>query len=326
MSIDVVYTNGVIAAREKHLLKDKIIKLCSSTPEEAIRILIESGYGGGAESGVGYEGLIEAEERSLDAFIREYAPSESEKAYLLSGRDFHNAKALLKAAYLGTDAEKLLAPEGTVAVETLKSCAEKGDFSPLYKELKAACEEAYALLKTDEEDGTPSEVSGAEIGGIFEKALYRRLVACAKNATLKALVRAKADMTNVLTALRSVDRAFAEKYYADGGKISPEKLSAIFTSDEEKQTRALDGTPYAAFYKKCLAEKRAGKPFTAGEKERDSYDTAFLAKKKYELKKSQPFLYYVFRRRAENADVRIVFVCLSAGMKEEEIRKRLRSV
>ena len=42
--------------------------------------------------------------------------------------------------------------------------------------------------------------------------------------------------------------------------------------------------------------------------------------------RNQPFLYYVFRRRAENADVRILFVCLLAGMKDYEIKARLRSV
>ena len=36
MGIDVIYTNGVIAAQEKYLLKDRIFKLCEgSAPEEA---------------------------------------------------------------------------------------------------------------------------------------------------------------------------------------------------------------------------------------------------------------------------------------------------
>ena len=86
MGKDVIYTNGVIAAREKYLLKEKLLRLCEGKAEDAFRILLESGYGSGAEAegAYDYEALIGAEERSLDDFIREYAPSEAEAAYLLA--------------------------------------------------------------------------------------------------------------------------------------------------------------------------------------------------------------------------------------------------
>ena len=44
MGRDVIYTNGIIAAREKYFLGGKLSRLCESTPEEAFRILSESGY------------------------------------------------------------------------------------------------------------------------------------------------------------------------------------------------------------------------------------------------------------------------------------------
>lgn len=45
MGKDVIYTNGVIAAREKYLLKEKLLRLCEGKVEDAFRILLESGYG-----------------------------------------------------------------------------------------------------------------------------------------------------------------------------------------------------------------------------------------------------------------------------------------
>ena len=48
------------------------------------------------------------------------------------------------------------------------------------------------------------------------------------------------------------------------------------------------------------------------------------SKKKYELDKDEPFVYYVYRRRIENANVRIVFACLLAGLNEQAIKARLR--
>ena len=85
MGIDVIYTNGVIAAQEKYLLKDRIFKLCEGSAPEAFRVLSESGFGSGAaaESAYDFEKLVTAEERALDDFIREYAPSQAEAVYLL---------------------------------------------------------------------------------------------------------------------------------------------------------------------------------------------------------------------------------------------------
>ena len=98
MAKDTLYTNGVIAAREKYLLKDKILKLCDLDAEEALRAVCESGFGKNAEvaSVYEYEKLVAADEAAIDGFIREYSPSRAEAEYLLTGRDFHNAKAAVK--------------------------------------------------------------------------------------------------------------------------------------------------------------------------------------------------------------------------------------
>ena len=130
-------------------------------------------------------------------------------------------------------------------------------------------------------------------------------------------------MTNILTALRSSEPEYAQKSYVEGGKLSVKQLDALFGENIEK---ALKGTPYDAFLKKCLRDKAEGRPLTAAEKVFESYETEFFAEKKYELLKSQPFLYYVFRSRAEHANVRILFVCLLAEMREVDIKKRLRTI
>ncbi len=324
MAIDVGYTNGVIAAREKYLLKEKIFRFCELEVEDAFRALLESGFGGGAENAVSvyeYENLIAAEERTLDGFIREYAPSFAEKAYLLSSRDFHNAKALIKAAYLKTDANLMLSPEGLLSIEQISACIETGDFDPL-KSLNAylggACEEATTLLA--------EEPSGAKVGEIFEKATYDYLWSIAKKkSVLKKLLLAKADMTNILTAFRSADCEEAENKYVAVGALKKEKLAKLFEEDNEKITGAFSKTPYADFVKSCLSAKEKGLPCIEAEKVLGSYDTSFFSKRKYELERNEPFLYYVFRRRVENANVRIVFACLLAGLSETEIKKRLRA-
>lgn len=321
---DSTYTNGVIAVREKYLLKEKIFRLCELSAEEAFRMLLEIGYGGGAEITADvyeYEKLIEAEEKSLDGFIREYATSETEEKYLLAPRDFHNAKALLKASYLGVDVEKMLAPEGLITIDVLKTCIAEKQFAQIEVHnpvLAETCKRAMTVL--DE------ELSGAKVGGIFEKAKYEYLCSIVKrNAVLKRILTEKIDMTNILIFLRCGDEQLAKEQYLPMGSLSIERLNALFLEDKERAQKAFDETEYQTFVKTCFSALEKGLPMTEAEKMLDGYDVQYFAKRKYELSRSEPFLYYVYRRKMENENVRIIFVCLLAGLSEQDVKKRLRS-
>ncbi|MDE7075721.1 MAG: V-type ATPase subunit, partial [Clostridia bacterium] len=244
-------------------------------------------------------------------------------AYLLSPRDFPPAQAAVKARDLNLDTENMLAPAGLISAEVIINCVNSGEYAPLGKTLGDAVKEAAALFSEENK----AEVSGAEIGIIFEKALYKHLhEECARNALLKKLLTTRADMTNILTALRSAEEEYAAKCYVTGGKLSDKQLALLFDEDSEKALKAFKATPYYGFVRKCVADKAAGLPLTAAERICESYETEYFTAKKYELQKSQPFLYYVFRRRAENTNVRILFVCLLAGMKDSEIKRRLRAI
>ena len=321
---DVTYTNGVIASREKYLLKDKLYRLCELSAEEAFRALLESGFGGGAETTSDlyeYEKLVAVEEARLDSFIREYAPSIAEATYLLAPRDFHNAKAFVKALYLGESVEKMLAPAGLLDILTLEKCIKDKDFSGIEKgneRLVDACNEAFALLEED--------ASGAKVGAIFDKALYAFLSETVKGKrVLKKLLSAKADMTNILTAFRAQDIEDAKEKYLPAGTLSETALETLFAG-EEVAVGAFKRTAYAEFVNVCLQARAKGLPLTQAEKLRDGYDIAQFAQRKYELNKTEPFLYYVYRRKAEISNVRITFVCLLAGLNEQEIKRRLRTV
>lgn len=310
-----IYTNGVIAVREKLLLGEKLLRYSEMTAEEVLRALRESGFGSGAESQDG-EALILAEERALDSFIREYAPSRIELEYLLSPRDFHNAKALCKAKKLNTYAENLLAPEGLVKIDELSAAIESGDFFALDKGLGDAIKE---VLEGE-------DLTGAEIGGIFDIALYKHLAAKCKFNPLKKLLEGKADRLNILTAMRSKTSEFAEKLYVCGGKLKVSELAKLFDEDRERAEKALNGTQHAEFYKLCFDAKEKGLPFTEAERALESFEAEYFLQKRFELEGKQPFMYYVFRRRAEIQNVRIVLVCLNAGLKPQDIKRRLRAV
>lgn len=322
MSLDSVYTTGVIAVKEKNLLKDRLYRLAEMTVEEAFRALLEYGYGGGAEtagSPYEYENLIAFEERAVDAFIHEYAPSSAAAQYFLSPRDFHNAKALFKAKLLSVSAEKMLASEGFVSLSLLSSCVSSSDYSALSGELKAALEQVEGLLEKE-------EVTGAEIGLIFDKACYRHLAGvCKRSRVLRRFVAQKADMTNILITLRAAEFSVAKSQFLPAGKLSETTLKILFEGDREKAKAAFKETPYAEFVKICLDAREKNLPLSQAERMLGGYETELFTAKKYELKRDEPFLYYILQRKTENANIRIIFAGKIAGLTETEIKRRLRA-
>lgn len=315
--MDVAFTDGTIAVKERYLLKDKLLRMCETGAEEAFRMLKESGFGSGAAQTVGeYEKLVAADGVETDAFVREYAPTNAEKAYLLSPRDFHNAKALVKAEFLQKDPAPMLAPEGLVTIDRLKKAVYNGDYTEISSELRGAVSRAKDYLSAE----GAAVKDGAEVGGIFLKAEYDFLKrTCYRNALLKRLITAQADMTNLLTLYRSgiaAESDGVEKLLVGGGSLDKKQLFAALGGGKEMES--------GGGYEEFIGLLSSPKGVSAAENYRDSYPIKYLADNKYELKAAQPFMYYVLRRRAENADVRIIFACLLNGVGEREIKARLR--
>lgn len=313
---DGVYTSGVIAVRETKLLKDRLARFCAMGAEEALRALLDSGFGGGeAESLADVEKLVLADAKQIDAFIREYAPDREILNYLLAPRDFYNAKAAVKAEFLHTDPAAMLAGDGLFLAEDVREKIKKDDLADFPKELAEAVKSAKAAL-TERADG-------AEAGAIFARAeaeYFRRTLkrgACAK------LHARRIDMTNLLTAFRSADEAEAEKVWLGGGRLTNKQLALAF-GDAEGVKKAFHDTPYAQFVTSLAEAKAEGLPYTEAEKTLASCELRYFGEKPYELGDDGVFLYYIFRRRTENANVRIVFTSLAAGLKEGEILRRLR--
>ena len=323
MAKDLTYVNGIIAVKESGLLKDKILSLCEMSAETAFRALGESGFikNSDVNSVFEFEKILRADEADIDEFTREYAPNNAISTYFFTSRDFHNAKALVKSKYVDTSADKMLAPEGLLSIETLEKAVNGEKAEGVYPELSEAIKLALELF---EKDG--ANTSGAEVGKLFEQKLYTCLFrACKHNGLLKKLIIQKVDITNILITMRSNTPEYAQNNVISGGKIPLDKLLILFSENEEKAERALDGTYLEKFWKECYLTRKTGLPFMKAEKRVSSLEIDFLSEHKYELKRSQPFMYYVLRRRTENENIRIVLSCLLAGMPADDIKARLRN-
>ncbi|MCH5148318.1 MAG: V-type ATPase subunit [Clostridiales bacterium] len=323
MAKDLVYINGIIAVKENSLLKDKILTFCEMSAETAFRALSENGFikNTDVNSVFDYEKVLQADEADIDEFTREYAPDNAIKTYFFAPRDFHNAKALVKAKYLNSGADKMLAPQGLLSLDTLKKAVDGEEVEGVYPELLEGIKSTVELFEND-----GMNISGAEVGKIFEQQLYACLLkACKRNALLKKLLTQKVDMTNILIVMRSNTPEYAANNVISGGKIPLDKLLVLFDENEEKAERALDGTYLEKYWKECYKTRITGLPFMKTEKRVAALEIDFLSEHRYELKRSQPFMYYIFRRRTENENVRIVLSCLLAGLSADEIKARLRN-
>ncbi len=316
--MDHEFINGIIAVKEKQLLGERIARMSGMTAEEAFRVLLEAGFGGDTEAADvhAFERLVEADERDTDAFILRYAPTDAERSYFLAPCDFHNAKAIVKAGSLEA-ARPMLAPNGLCSAEEIARFYGNGKGSGLTRGL----EEAISAGKAALEGGA----GGAELGMIFERALYAQLAeACKKRRILKKLIAGRADRLNLLSAFRAKG-ASPKAWFLQGGTLKEADV-CLAAQDARKLRMLVGGSELSAFGEALLDAKEGGKPFVAAEKLLASYEADFFAKRRFDLQRELPFLYYVFRRRAENDNVRILFVCLLAGMGEEEVKARLRAI
>ena len=143
---------------------------------------------------------------------------------------------------------------------------------------------------------------------------------------LKKFVIQKSDMTDILSAFRSQTPEYALNNAILCGKITKKHIEALFDENAEKAVEAFKNTAYYDFVRECFTARENGEKLTRAELLRDNLEIDYLSARKYELKAKEPFIYYVLRRRAENSNLRIIFVCLTAGLGEAEIKSRLRGL
>ena len=140
-----------------------------------------------------------------------------------------------------------------------------------------------------------------------------------------ARIPSKRFSTPFLTAFRLDDKDGAAEKYVPAGSLKADDLAVILDGDLDAIKAAFKKTAYADFVAACAAAREKGVPMTQAEKMLGAYDAAHFSARKYALEKTEPFLYYVYRRKTESANVRIIFVCLLAGLEEQDIKRRIRT-
>ena len=307
------YVVGIIKSREKYLIgEEKLARLLEAdTLSDALKTLKELGFGGEEDYGEDYESLLAAEEEKTIAFLKENYDGEA-AAYLSAGVDFHNAECAARTAFGGVNAP--FKRGGTVSGEDLLQAAKSGNYAGIPTHLAKPMKEAALLFEEQ-------TANGVTVGMTFVSAYYAYLTASAKSKWLKEALRYEIDAKNIATVLRSRDMAVAEPMLLTGGTLSKKQLSVLLTDRAEEAADSLGAYKELAL---LGLEGMKNRTLVAFERAADSFSMKKLKERRYETEGTFPLLLFAFYKKAELANVRIVLVGKRGGVKNEQIKARLK--
>lgn len=319
---NVIYSNARAKTLEKLLLgADRIGRMTDSADaEEALKILSETDFGGGVQiSGAAeYEKLTVAETVRFINFVKETCPSEDFKRFLLLKNDFHNAEALIKSKYLKTDAQAMLTESGIIDVNVMRERIMADE----YKSFPISMAEALGACDADFVSG---KATGQSVGLFFLKAYFNELYSTAKkDKILLEIYKTKVDCANITTALRTRNFAASLGGFINNGNLTLSEFKALNDESFEVLKNKFRFSPQAELIYTALNAAEKGQPLTDFEKNAESYAVNLMLKNKFSAQGMLPFMQYCFYKKADIANVRIIFAGLLNGLKSKEIKERLR--
>lgn len=305
-----IYANAVAKYEEGRLLdEEKLRRIADASYPDAIRMLVDYGYGDGQAEGADAQSLLRRETERLISFIREYASDERLKAYFLLPYVYNNAKAAYKSRFAAVS-QSAFYPALTDIDEAIKS----GDYTS--EELPAAMVAACTAL--DERD--ESTVSAAEIDRELTLAMYKDMRVLGKKLGKKtyACVAERIDRLNLLTLYRVRRVGGTEKTLSsmliDGGSIPAPAFAMLMGRDGEGIERETDGK----------FEGSAARLFESGdaaafERETEEKLSEMAHADTENMVSSGPFIGYVTAKEREIAAVKLALTLIKSGEREELI-------
>ncbi|MBQ2968160.1 MAG: V-type ATPase subunit [Clostridia bacterium] len=317
---DYAYGVAYIRALENKLLDKSDIEsliLCK-TPEEAMRVLADKGYGSEPCAPQDFEKLLKAQQQLCWETVREVMPKGASLDILMYENDFHNIKVMIKATFAGVKEYKHLFLEpGTLDAAQIEQAISTKNFGLLQSPFKEAAEYSYSLL-AETEDSQLSDIA-------LDKAAMDAMMQAANesgSSFIKEFVTLKNALSDIKIAYRAQktekDRSFLEKALSKHSAFNREALieNALSNSD------ALFGYIESCNYGEAVSALKEG--ISAFEKYADEKITAFTEQAKYVILGVEPLLAFILKKQAELLSVRIILSCKINGFSEQEIRERLR--
>ncbi|MBO4849112.1 MAG: V-type ATPase subunit [Clostridia bacterium] len=307
---------------EKRLLtKETVSRLVQAASyEECLKILRESGYGAGAAAeGDETEALIAAQLGETYDLMKELMPERN--AFVTDvfrmRHDMTNVKLFYKLRLIGEKADPG-APDfgGVYPADKLKAAVEKGDYSMLPKRI---CD---ALEELDVE--TYHSVDPQRISCRIDAAFHEYAMGL-KNAFVREYFSALADFTNLIGAVRGLNR----DDILPGGELGNDELDSIRAALKESPEKIpsmikspLQTSAVREAMKLGFAEYLRTGHAAALEKARDDYLISLASRGKNEISTEAPIVGYMLAREREAEVVRLILTAKRSGIPMSAIDER----
>lgn len=320
MSNKFVYQNAQIKSRESKLLTlqaEQRLFDAQNLPD-ALKVLVELGYGSGADAD-GVDAIFEKEEENLLALLNEMNADGALDAFY-ADNDFLNLKTALKAYATGSKGVYL--PSGLVKVEDIILAVETDDSSAVFAQMKSAIELAKPLI--EDEKG----VDPRKIDCIVDKKAYEYKLKAAKKCgkTAKEYFERKIDFANVGSFFRCrklhlpVD--FFKEGFIDGGKVSVEKYEKIYDLPLDALCELYKGTHAE---REVLSLVESGN-IVAFEKESDDALLKIWKDEASDMFSVAPIVSYYLTKKTELKNVKLIVAGIKNKVPEKTIKERMREL
>lgn len=324
---DYVFASSRVRSVEKYLLsRDKAEAMIDSkTPEDALKILYDLGYGDGTETlpAVQFERLLAEETKKLYSFIRGIAPDQADLFPFLYPYDYHNLKVLMKAEFLDTDPQPFLMDVGTIPAARMATLVRDRNFVGLTDRMHNALLAVIDLFARTKDPQA--------IDFIFDKACFGEMLDAAVaggNSFIVDYVRLQIDIINLksFVRIRQMGKAwdFFTQVFIEGGRIQ-DKLF-IGSYDEPYEQFAEKLIPYGLSLPMSEGGtmlRETGR-FTALERLCDNRLVEFAKAAKHISFGIEPLAAYLIAKEAEIRTVRIIMTGLLQGLSKEAMVERVR--
>ena len=315
----------MLRAREsKMLTRDKAERMLDAASfEEAAKLLNDCGYEDmSSMSAMDIEDALSRRRASVFTELAALAPNKTIVDVFRVKYDYHNAKAVIKAAALDTDPLPLMSGAGRVKPEELLAAYNEDRLKDLPGLMGAAVDEAKSAL---------ARSANPQLADfVLDRAYFEELIALTDSLGsryLKGYVAVMADSTNLRSAVRTLrmgkDVDFMRAALVRGGNVSAERLIAAASGDS---LAALFAGTRLAEAASLGASAIDGGTMTAFELACDNAVMAYVADAKLAAYGEEPVIAYMAAVESEITTVRMILTGRLAGIDAQTIRERLRDM
>lgn len=318
------YAVGQVRVLEQNLLGRSALERLSSASsvDELARALTELGWGE-AHTKQGIERLCDKHVLDACELVKRATPEPDVTDCFLLKYDILNLKVLLKSRVLGLVQEEL-SPCGTIDPELLRRAVSENsyqDLPPALKDVMVQIERRIAVAMD------PLYVDARLDVAHFE--IIRQKLARTRNMDIKRYFSHKADITNLLIALRSAHMGrgaqFALELLVPGGELPIDQVARV--ADEPERAAALTYMrPYSGMVKEALANPQRGAGLATLEKRMDDHLLSLIRPHRFEPTTVMPLVGYLLAREREAAAVRLIATAKNARVPQEKLSERLREL